>query len=466
MKAIALSLASILFLVGFALRMDGLDRSLWLDEAWVANSILEPSIPAMFYYERWLQTSPPGFLLLARITTSLFGSSNIGIRLLPLALSVWALVAMWLALRAFAPTRRFLVVPVAFAAFVFAPQGIEYARVFKQYSGDVAVAASLLYVSLRRRQWLIFAIPLAPFFSYPSIFLAPGLLLLAPRKVWTGAAVAASATLIYFAFIQPNQSDALRTYWAQQPHGLRNFGILLPANPTLLLCAALSVFLGRRRLRLILSLVILPLMLASIAEKLRIYPIIPRTALFLLPSLTLALAGSIWAILLRWHKGLNPILLCCCLLISFIGFRNAPEVHTVEQMDEAITELYSRFTPADTIYVHASVAEAFRLYAHNRGLEATNVLWGSTSSACCPRGLSYPRGATNAPRVDLELQRLFPVAPKGRVWLIWTGRSEHWQWVGFDERQKIEDFLSNRGCTKKPTLPFENVGLYLFACGD
>jgi len=465
-KPLSLSLVAILFLVGVALRIDGLDRSLWLDEAWVANSILEPNIVAMFYYERWLQTSPPGFMLLARLTTSLFGLSDETFRLLPFSLSIWSLVAMWLSLRAFVPSRRFLVIPVAFAAFVFGPESIEYARVLKQYSGDIAVATTLIYIAQRRRSWLLFALPLAPIFSYPSVFLAPGLLLLSPRKLWPGAATAASVLLVYVAFIQPNQSDALRAHWALEFHGLRHIGELLPAKPILVLWAALSVFLIRRRLRLILCLSLSPLLLAAIAEKLGLYPIVPRTALFLLPSLTLAFAGAIWAILLRWHKGMNPILFSSCLLISILGFRNSPAAHTVEQLDEAVTELYSRFAPDDTIYVHASVAEGFRLYSHIRGLEAKKILWGTTSSACCPRGLPHPRGATNAIRVDQELQRLFPVPPKGRVWLIWTGRAEHWPWVGFDERPQIVDYLSNRGCTKKPTLPFESVGLYLFSCGD
>ncbi len=45
--------------------VQNIGRSLWLDEAWVANSIHAPSLREMFYYPDWLQTNPPSFLLLS-----------------------------------------------------------------------------------------------------------------------------------------------------------------------------------------------------------------------------------------------------------------------------------------------------------------------------------------------------------------------------------------------------------------
>ena len=40
---LAIAGLAVLLLGGAAARVHGLDRSLWLDEAWVANSVLEPS---------------------------------------------------------------------------------------------------------------------------------------------------------------------------------------------------------------------------------------------------------------------------------------------------------------------------------------------------------------------------------------------------------------------------------------
>jgi len=41
-------------------RVDQATRSLCVAESWVANSILAGSLHDMFYYEPWLQTTPPG----------------------------------------------------------------------------------------------------------------------------------------------------------------------------------------------------------------------------------------------------------------------------------------------------------------------------------------------------------------------------------------------------------------------
>jgi hypothetical protein len=61
-----------LVLAGVITRVQFLDRSLWLDEAWLANSILAASLPQAIYYDDWLQTTPPLFVALARLVTAVF----------------------------------------------------------------------------------------------------------------------------------------------------------------------------------------------------------------------------------------------------------------------------------------------------------------------------------------------------------------------------------------------------------
>jgi len=68
----------------------GITRSLWLDEAWVANSVLERTWSGLFYYPDWLQTSPPLFLAVERLTVWLLGLSNFAFRLYPGAMAVEA----------------------------------------------------------------------------------------------------------------------------------------------------------------------------------------------------------------------------------------------------------------------------------------------------------------------------------------------------------------------------------------
>ena len=109
----------------FSLGIYGMRRSLWLDEAWVANSIQSPSVAGMFYYPDWLQTNPPLFLLLARAAVRMLGASNAVFRAVPLLLAVTAAVSMlavsWRLLR---PSFAILAVVLV----VFDPTAIEYSR--------------------------------------------------------------------------------------------------------------------------------------------------------------------------------------------------------------------------------------------------------------------------------------------------------------------------------------------------
>ena len=66
-------------------RIDQDTRSLCVAESWVANSVLAGSLHDMFYYDPWLQTTPPLFLLLVRATVKMFGASNTTLRVMPLA---------------------------------------------------------------------------------------------------------------------------------------------------------------------------------------------------------------------------------------------------------------------------------------------------------------------------------------------------------------------------------------------
>jgi len=72
-----------LLLAGAIVRLSYLERSLWLDEAWVANSIQSPTLYGALYYDDWLQTTPPLFVVMSRVIATLFGTSNVAFRILP-----------------------------------------------------------------------------------------------------------------------------------------------------------------------------------------------------------------------------------------------------------------------------------------------------------------------------------------------------------------------------------------------
>ena len=118
-----------LLVAGVITRIHLLDRSLWLDEAWVANSIRAASLHEAIYYNDWLQTTPPLFIALSRLVTAVFGTSNVAFRALP-ALSgiVSLLLFSFLALRLLKPSFAL----IAILLFVSSPRVILYSQSLKQ----------------------------------------------------------------------------------------------------------------------------------------------------------------------------------------------------------------------------------------------------------------------------------------------------------------------------------------------
>ena len=68
--------AVLVFAAMLAAGISAIGRSLWLDEAWIANSILQLSIAGMFHYPAGCK-NPPLFLLLARGTERALGLATV-----------------------------------------------------------------------------------------------------------------------------------------------------------------------------------------------------------------------------------------------------------------------------------------------------------------------------------------------------------------------------------------------------
>ena len=177
-----------LLLAGVITRIHLLDRSFWLDEAWVANSIRAPNLHQAIYYDDWLQTTPPLFIALSRLVTAVFGTSNAAFRALP-ALSgiVSVLLFSFIALKLLKPSFAM----IAILMFVFSPRVILYSQSLKQYSTDVLSTISLLvlgYLYIQKRDdrsfyLLLAAFAVLSFLSYPAMLFLPFLLYASITKV-------------------------------------------------------------------------------------------------------------------------------------------------------------------------------------------------------------------------------------------------------------------------------------------
>jgi hypothetical protein len=164
-------------------RLHGLSASLWLDEAWVANSIREPSVAAMLWYDGWVQSTPPGLLLILRAFTAVAGHTEAALHAIPAMASLLACVVL-----AFV-VRGFFRLPAALAAVALLATnywGIKYGVHVKQYGTDLLVSAILAWVIVRAyrvppsRPGVLTAAACAallPLISVPAVFWLPSLVL-------------------------------------------------------------------------------------------------------------------------------------------------------------------------------------------------------------------------------------------------------------------------------------------------
>ena len=241
-RAVGFFVLCVLLAAGVVSRVHFLDRSVWLDEAWVANSMQAESLRGALYYDAWLQTSPPLFIVLGRFFLYLFGTSNVALRALPAFSGIIAVFLFsYVALRQL----RLNFALLALLMFVFSPQAILYSQSIKQYSTDVLATIGVLLLgqiyleklSHRSFYWLLGGIVVFSFLSYPAMLFFPFVVFCALSERDTqsqvndrqqskihinwprGALVIATAAFVsatnYFLFIAPNKNSALTEFFQE-----------------------------------------------------------------------------------------------------------------------------------------------------------------------------------------------------------------------------------------------------------
>ena len=475
---------AVALLLGAALLLGlhGIGRSLWLDEAWVANSIQAPSLAAMFSYSRWVQSTPPLFLLAVRGVTSALGVSNASLRIVPLLLALLAAAGLFaVAKRLVAPSLAVL----ACAVLVFFSAEVEYSHSVKQYSGEAAATALVLLAAVgyfqdpspRRFYWLAGVIAVAMPLSYPTVFLLPGILLAVlcldrRRALLLGAVCAVVLAILYVWFIRPNLAPELRVYWAwdRESGFSRGTAAALLAAAAMAVWAVLALFKGKRGAREWTAIMCLaPCLLVAASAALNWYPLSYRTRLFVLPCFLLV--TMMYAQDLCGRSRLADVVaLALVLVTAAVGIRTQLRAHPnlpKEDVDGAVGFLKKTVGANDLLLIHPSVEESFRFYAAMDGWHDAPGRFGDTGWPCCPRGKPLRPYASTAEEVERDEDRMVPAGFSGQVWMLYTIRPTHWDWVGFDESKRWRSHLADRGCiVSPPNRDFENLAISLAACGD
>src|SRR5580658_1581262 len=169
---------AVLILASLPARLSAMRVSLWLDEAWVANSILSPSWKEMFYYPRWLQPTPPLFLALVRLLAKVLGPSEPALRLLPWLAGLMAIPVLAIALRKlFSPASALCGTSLVIVNF----WAVKHSQQVKQFGVDVLACALLVFLITRycdrpdRRNFtlLVAGFVVMPFLSTTAFLMGP-----------------------------------------------------------------------------------------------------------------------------------------------------------------------------------------------------------------------------------------------------------------------------------------------------
>jgi hypothetical protein len=480
--------AAALVLATAALGIRGIGRSLWLDEAWVANSIVAPSLHDTFYYPEWLQTSPPLFLVAARGAVGLLGLSNAALRIVPLIFALMA-VASFLVV-----VRRIVSSPIAILAgalLAFSPATIEYAHTSKQYSGELLatvliLGAAIAYVrrpSRRRYYWLTATVVLALPLAYSAVFLLPGVFLAVYREnrrpVLLAGLTGGVLAILFVFFIRPNYSPDLRRFWMYEADVGFSPGLVAELCFVILAAGRVAFSLTTKRSGWRVwaqILCVVPCLLLASASVLGWYPLTYRTRLFVLPCFLLLGAINLddlrnW--IARRTKllegaGVNVAVGLLSLAVALAGVKTQFRDHATvpkEDVAGAVAFLQRNSAAQDVILVHSSTGESFALYARMYRWNKSAAIYGDTGWPCCPRGKVWLPGVSTEKLVNADMDRMVPSGYSGRIWMLYTIRPTHWNYTWLDESQIWRYDLAERGChISPPNRQFENLEISIADC--
>jgi hypothetical protein len=471
--------------VGLRCAHYGADRSLWLDEAYLALNIVHRSVLQLLQPLLDEQVAPVGFLMVEKLAVLLWGNHESALRLFPLVASLGALPLFYAVARACLPSPAVL---VSLLLFCLSSPLIYYAAEVKPYASDVAITLWLSWLAIRAREpapasrWRMTLLgvmgAVAIWFSFPAIFVLAGIgvsltVLAMRRRAWTdmppliavGSLWGVTFLGMYVLCVHQVDTELLLDYWQNgfmplPPRSLaevRWFSEMFlrvfedPAGFGFPVLAAMIFILGcavicsaRKYIALILFSPVLCVLLAS---GLRQYPFRGRPLLFLVPAIVLAISAGLRA-LLEQHGRYASLL-----TLFVVGFLVMNPLQTAgnhlfhkpylrEEIKPVLSYLQAHRQEHDTFYIYYSAMPAFQYYQDRYGFRETNYIEGIRSREDWRRYLN-----------DLDKLRDHP-----RVWIL---LSHVYHGHGIDERRVILSHLDQIG-TQLASVKAHGAEAYLY----
>ena len=401
--------------LGLILRVDQylLNRSLWLDEAFIAVNFLDQSLIQLLQppldYSHYMNISL-GFLAMGKLSVTLFGNSDLILRLFPFVCGVASLWLFYQMAKAYVSPKA---VPLALLFFAISDSLIYYASEMKQYSSDVTIAillfllvAYVLKQSLTISKILLLALvgTLAVWFSHSSAFILAaigGYLIVCYgfERQWKSMFTIAIISLMWLcSFLAMylmttgggiNEATPITEYHLQvwnswdafmpspfSMTGLKwiyhnyfemfdypgSLGLTSVAGVVFIIgCIAM---LGHQKQSLLL--LTLPIVITVLVSFFYRYPFQGRMILFLLPSLYLILAEGLIQIQLRllaYPKTAIVTIATQVILVAALIINLNPYQHTDQEIKPILSYLQTHQQAKDRVYLYHWAEPAFRYYA-------------------------------------------------------------------------------------------------------
>jgi 4-amino-4-deoxy-L-arabinose transferase-like glycosyltransferase len=501
--------------LGFVLRLDQylFNRSLWLDEAFFVVNVVDRTFLELFKapLEYSGHIMPPGVLVMAKLSITLFGNSDFILRLFPFLCGVLSLVLFYQLAKVYISEKA---VPLALFFFAISGTLIFYSSEFKQYSSDVMIViALLLLVAHLQGNTLTFARlfiltivgTLAVWFSHASVFILAtiGIYLILPyllNKQWqTVIELAAvywiwllSFAILYFLIIniETPTNAWMHEFWtihnAFMPSPFSVEGIqwfydrflLTMKNPgslnnvqlagCLVIMGCITMLANRKGTLFLLT---LPVFIALIVSSFEKYAFHTRLLLFLMPALYLIIAEGIVQLqvkLLAYPK--TSIVTIAIQIILFLSIIDFPLYkRSVRQEIKPVMEYVQENKQAnDVIYLYYWAEPAFRYYAnfYDFNYDDCHIITPLPTNKYT-KEVDYSRNKRNLKPVRVnETQCILGISEyfggskreldklRGRVWFIFSH-------VGGHRRELFVKHLDKRG-TRLDEKRQPGVFLYLY----
>ena len=474
----------IIIAFGFMVRLDQylFNTSLWLDEAFFAVNVVDRTFLELFKppleYSSYI--IPPGFMVMAKLSITLFGNSDLILRLFPFLCSIVSLILFYKLAKIYISAQA---VPLALFLFATSDVLIIYSSMFKQYSSDVMIViALLLLVAHLRRNPLTFARLfilsivgiLAVWFSHASVFILAtiGIYLILPyllNKQWQTVIkliAVYSLWLLSFAIlffliinVETSTNEWMHNFWGRRnafmpsPFSIEGFQwlydsfLLAITNPgsldnvelvgIVVIIGCISMLTNRKGFLFLLTLPVLIALIVSFFEQ---YAFYGRLLLFLTPALYLIIAeGIVQFQVKQFAYPKTSIVTIAIHILLFFSIIDFPLYRrTVHQEIKPVLEYVQENKQAnDVIYLYYWAEPAFRYYANFYDLSYDNCHTISTPpESQYTTEVTYSREKRNLQPVDvnetqcilgisasfhISLQDLDKLSERGgRVWFIFS----------------------------------------------